>query len=152
MPILSETDRRTGGFTLFEMLVTLVILAVATTLVGISLANRSADWTLDRAVEQSVDDLHRARVHARTRGEPVVIDILADGYRIDRLGVERHWADGVEADWRVVEAARSRRPAQIVLPPERLAVPRVELRLTNPAGTVRVDLEPLTGQVSHVAE
>lgn len=149
MPISRAIDDGSAGFSLVEILVALVVLAMAASLVGISLAGRSQAWQLDRAGQTLSDDLRRARLTARTRGVPVVIEIRPGGYAIESLGLERTWPDALEARWQVIEPARVREPVRLVLPAQRFAMPRVDIQLVNPTGEIRITMDPVTGQVHH---
>ena len=133
----SRSDDGQGGFTLFELLVALIVMALAMSLVGVSLSGRSQEWALQRQADLLADDLRRVRLLVRGRGEAAVIDIAENGYRIEMLDVERVWSDGFKP------------AAQIFLPPERLAWPALEVELENAAGSRVLHVDPITGRVSH---
>lgn len=145
----SRSDDGQGGFTLFELLVALIVMALAMSLVGVSLSGRSQEWALQRQADLLADDLRRVRLLVRGRGEAAVIDIAENGYRIEMLDVERVWSDGLSVRWMNNDGDGFKPAAQIFLPPERLAWPALEVELENAAGSRVLHVDPITGRVSH---
>ncbi len=92
-------SRRSRGFSLFEMLAALVVLALATGLVVSRIAGSSVTDRADRAAETLVDDLRRAQLLARGRAVVVPVFRTETGYRIDGLSIVREWPIGLVASW-----------------------------------------------------
>ncbi|WP_300528954.1 type II secretion system protein [Maricaulis sp.] len=140
-------DDRRAGFTLFELLIALTIMATALSLVGVSLSGRSQEWALQRQSDVLADDLRRVRLAVRGRGEAAVIVIHDRGYRIEILEVERSWPSGLSAHWQRDDGDGFKPAEEIFLPPERLAWPALEIELRNAAGSRRLEVDAITGRV-----
>lgn len=90
---------RHRGFSLFEMLAALVVLALATGLVASRISPPSASERLDQAAELLADDLRRAQLQARRSAAAVLVAVTETGYHIDALSVGRDWPAGLNARW-----------------------------------------------------
>lgn len=78
------------GFTLIELMVVLVIMGVVAT--GISLSVNSLHSRDEaRALERLRRVLEATAQRAMTRGQPLAVDLLADGYRFSTLDTDGHW-------------------------------------------------------------
>ncbi|MFZ5616935.1 MAG: pilus assembly FimT family protein [Pseudomonadota bacterium] len=95
----SAKNRRQRGLTLVEILVGLSILSLATGIAGAAIAARAPRLAVDRAADELMTDLKRARLSAEASGEPVLIEADAAGYKIAALGIDRRYAHGVVALW-----------------------------------------------------
>lgn len=85
-----RTGDRVRGFTLIEVLVVLAIVSVVATGVSLSVESlRQQDTT--REVERLRLVLEATAERARTRGQPLAFELLADGYRFSRLDTDGRW-------------------------------------------------------------
>lgn len=141
-------DAGSRGFTLIEVMVVLVIMGVVAT--GITLSVNSQQGRDEaRALERLRRVLEATAQRAMTRGQPLAVELLADGYRFRILGMDGNWRvlndppifverilpagmawAGLEWNGRVATAAGQRlvfggRPAEYVL------------QLDTPKGTAR---------------
>lgn len=87
------------GVTLFEMLVALTIISLATGVVGAGVSARAPQLVVDRATDALVVDLKRARLAAQTSGDPIIISADAGGYLIPALSIDRVYPNGLIARW-----------------------------------------------------
>lgn len=96
-PGISDTRQRmasrsqsSGGFTLIEVLVVLIIIGVVASGTSIGLdALRARDT--DLAVDRLRHVLEAAAEHAQIRGRPIALDRLPDGYRFSMLDADGSW-------------------------------------------------------------
>jgi general secretion pathway protein H len=126
------------GFTLIELLVVLAIVAIASTLVAVSLRD-SAQSQLDEEAERLAALLEAARTEARSSGivvrwEPASAD-ASDGASFRFIGLPRssnlpsRWLrQGVAAE--VVGARAVLLGPEPILPPQRIVLSKDERRVT----------------------
>lgn len=132
--------------TLFELLVALVIVAAATTFVGVAVSAGQDARRLDQAADQLERDLARLGQQARLQGHGLTLHIEADGYRVDGLDLRRHWPAGLDSAWAVRADGRWRVVERVdILPPPSPLELRVRLR--RDGETRDVHLAPLSGRV-----
>ena len=137
MPMSAHGNKRCGrarGFTLIELLVVLAIVAIASSLVVVSMRD-SAQSQLDEEAERLGALLESARTEARASGitvrwEPASAD-STDGASFRFPGLPRstnlptHWLrDGVSAE--VVGARAVLLGPEPILPPQRIVLRRDE--------------------------
>ncbi len=79
-------EGRSGGFTLIELITTLVLLAVLVSLVAPRMDGYIARSQLDSAASQLAGDINYARMAAIRSSQQVVVVIEADRYTIRRPG------------------------------------------------------------------
>lgn len=81
---------RTPGFTLIEVMVVLVIMGIVAT--GITLSVNSLHGRDEaRALERLRRVLEATAQRAMTRGQPLGVELLADGYRFSTLEADGNW-------------------------------------------------------------
>ena len=134
---------RQRGFTMIEILVVMLIVAIAT--VSVTLALRDSSQTqLEREAERLAALLESARAEARVAGLPVrwrpVEDASGSGFRFEglpeRIQLPRQWlADDMHAE---IEGAQS-----LLLGPEPL-IPAQALRLRHGNYSVRISSDGLS--------
>jgi len=92
---------RSRGFTLLELLIVVVIVALATTLVALSIPSNSGR-ALSRDAERLAALLEAARAQSRAAGVPVTWRLTANGFAFDGLPTSTvdghaplpdHWLD-----------------------------------------------------------
>ncbi len=82
--------RRTAGFTLIEVLVVLAIVSLVAAGVSLSVESlRQQDTT--REIQRLRLVLEATAERARTHGQPIAFELLADGYRFSRLDTDGRW-------------------------------------------------------------
>lgn len=131
-----------------EMLAALGVLALAASLVTAQLRRPDEQARLDQAAEALMRDVQRAQIEARRSGEAVMLVLTDEGYRIEALGLERGWSQGVQARGGIRLATGWRETGGLLLAGRPLAheEARIVLALDDgPSRTVRI--EPITGQV-----
>lgn len=150
--------RRMAGFTLIELMVVLVIVALVGTGLSLSLGvvhGREAH----RAIERLRLVLEATAERAIVRGQPIAIDFLADGYRFTAyetdgswrplqeapVFVERVWPEEVRLQNLMVEGEDRSAAPRLVFGS---ATPEFELRLQTAAGVVTLQ-GLVTGAVVH---
>lgn len=136
---------RARGFTLIEVLVVLLILGIAVS--GASLGLTAIER---RDTELAVRRLQRvlevAAARAQTLGQIIEFEILANGYRFNRLDVGGHWVPLDEPPWLVAKdlppglAWRALVQASGEQGRVRFGIfaPRYALSLNTPEGVVRL--------------
>jgi len=88
-----------AGLTLVETLIAVAILSLATGVAGGVIGALSPRLVVERAVDQLLVDLKRARLEAETAGTPVVLRIEPDGYVVNALKLERKFQSGISVHW-----------------------------------------------------
>ena len=83
-PTLAKPLRRTGGFTLLELLIVVTIMAIATAGVGLSLRSGSAT-SLEREAQRLAALLESARAQSRMTAVPVRWRPTATGFSFEGL-------------------------------------------------------------------
>lgn len=97
---ISEKNRSSErGMTLFEALIAVAILALASGVAAGAIGALSPRLVVDRAADQLVVDLKRARLAAQTSGSSVTILATDDGYRVHGLDIDRRFPSGLANDW-----------------------------------------------------
>ncbi len=133
---------RDAGFTLFEMMVALVIGALFTaSLAGLS-RTISPRVELRATIERVAADFERARLEARRTGRPVAVNLGDSGYEIDALALHGDW-DG--ADFTLVEGQFY--AGVLTLSPEPFASPPAVFELSRDGLAARVEIRPASGRV-----
>ncbi|WP_291844222.1 GspH/FimT family pseudopilin [Maricaulis sp.] len=146
---LQGSRARDAGVSLFELLVALAILAIATSLAGVAIGAGFRDRVLERAANQLERDLNQARIDARMSGQPVRIEISETGYRLPALGSAGvDWHGSVAAEWRTVEAGRSRPIDQVDIPPQPVSALHLVVTLRDDRRETRLEMRPYSARIS----
>lgn len=143
-----QAARLPRGFTLIEIMVVLVIVGVFA-----GLASLSIDGMQSRRSDEEVSRLRRllemAGDYADTRGTPLAVDFLPNGYRFSALQAsgewhllfapspfaERSWGTGVSVASLEVDGTPVEAPLRIVFGTE---APEYRLQLATPEGSKQV--------------
>ena len=124
MQISAAGNKATSlGFTLLELLVVLVIVALVSVGVGFSMRDASL-VQLDREAERLAALLESARARSQVSGVPVRWRAQTDGFRFEGLAateLPRHWLD---PDTRAVNPADPAQEATLLLGPEPIIGPQ----------------------------
>ena len=89
-PTLQRPRRCVQGFTLIEVMVVLVIIALTAT--GISVALDAVQGReASRAVERLRLVLEATAERASVRGQPIAVEFIADGYRFSAFETDGNW-------------------------------------------------------------
>lgn len=88
-----------AGMTLVETLVALAVLSLATGVAAGAVGALSPRLAVERAADQLIVDLKRARLEAETTGAPINIDINAHGYGISALQIGRIHQSDLTVRW-----------------------------------------------------
>lgn len=99
MRIFAKNNSAQIGMTLVETLVALAILSLATGIAAGAVSALSPRLAVERAADQLIVDLKRARLEAETSGAPINIEIRADGYSIDALSVSQVYRSELQVLW-----------------------------------------------------
>ncbi|WP_031555904.1 pilus assembly FimT family protein [Parvularcula oceani] len=83
------------GFTLFELLIVLAVLAAATGIVGFALQGNGSSMTVRGAADRFASDLSRVATAARATGEAMTVELATDGYTATALGIDVRLSRGV---------------------------------------------------------
>lgn len=144
-----KAARRSAGFTLIEVMVVLVIVALVGTGLSVGLGVVQGRET-EREVERLRLVLEATAERALVRGQAITLEFLADGYRFSAFEtdgtwrplkdapvfVERVWPEGVRVHGLRVEGEDRSALPRIVFG---TATPEFELRLSTPSGEVILD-------------
>lgn len=84
------SERRAAGFTLIEVMVVMLIVAVAIAGVSVSL-DALAGRETGREIERLQRVLEASAERAEIRGQPLAIEFLADGYRFFAYAPDDGW-------------------------------------------------------------
>jgi len=142
----SAADRQ-GGFTLFELLIALLIMASVSSFVAVSMSNRADTSVIDRAQQNLIRDLQRARLEARTSGLGIDIVIDESGYQMAQINVDREWPAGVEVVWRSRQFERWNAVRQVTITPSRLSSLSLDIELQRDDVERHVIYDPISGRV-----
>ena len=142
------------GFTLIEVLVVLTIVGLVASGISLSLETLRGRDT-DRAIERLRHVLEHTAERAQTRGQPIALELLTDGYRFSTLDTDGRWVAFEEAPLfveRVLPNDLSWGGLRLDTGETRRLVfgnraPRFELAVDTPAGRVLLSGTP-TGAVS----
>ena len=132
------------GVSLVELLAALAILAAAVSLSAAGMGGGAERRALETAAYQLKDDLHRARLAARSSGDPVEVRYDREGYAIAVLDIDRHYPSGLEAGWEV-EGRTGQGLARLA--PTRLGQQEIAVTLRHGAKARRVELAAMTGEI-----
>lgn len=145
----ADTSRQCAerGVTLFELLIALAILAVAAGFVGSAMGRSLEGRAFDRTVRTVADDLRRGRLAALESGEPVLVEVDEDGYRIAREAIERRWPEDVTADWRAMRDGRRIATDRFTIGSDRIAALHLQVAITRGERRRVVIMDPVTARV-----
>ena len=111
------------GFTLLELLVVLVIVALVSVGVGFSMRDAS-QVQLDREAERLAALLESARARSQVSGVPVRWRARADGFRFEGLAATELPHQWLDPDTRAVNQADPAQQATLLLGPEPIIGPQ----------------------------
>lgn len=106
MPISARNRGAERGATLLETLIAVAILSLASGVAAGAIGAMSPRLIVDRAADQLIVDLKRARLAGETSGEPVAIVADAGGYGVRALDLQRRFRAGLSGKWNGADAAR----------------------------------------------
>lgn len=90
LPALLTSGSRHRGFTLIEVLIVLAIVSLVAAGVSLTVESlRQQDTT--RELQRLRLVLEASAERARTHGQPLAFELLADGYRFSRLDTDGRW-------------------------------------------------------------
>ncbi|AMO23440.1 hypothetical protein GCM10027034_40640 [Ramlibacter solisilvae] len=122
---------RARGFTLFELLIVVAIIAIASA--GVSFALRDSQVTLlDREAKRLAALLESARAQSRASGVPVRWRTTGDGFRFEGV------VAGTLPDHWLAEGTHAQGPAVLVLGPEPIIGPQAVVLMSAAAPDVSV--------------
>jgi prepilin-type N-terminal cleavage/methylation domain-containing protein len=136
-----------GGFTLFELLIALLVMASVSSFVAVSMSNRADTSVIDRAQQNLVSDLQRARLEARSRGLGVDVLIDESGYQMAQIDIDRDWPTGVEVVWRSRQFERWNDVRRVTITPRRLSSLNLDIELQRDGVERHVIYDPISGRV-----
>lgn len=131
-------SRHTGGFTLLEIMVVILIMGVMVTFASLSIGSRINEDKLENEARRAEAIIRLASEEAEAKGVEIGLRFSEGGYRLLTLNAQRHWEDyelggplrrRSFADPFSLELRVEGRP--IVLPPE--LSPEQELALAESA-------------------
>ena len=114
---------RSRGFTLLELLVVLVIVALVSVGVGFSMRD-SSQVQLDREAERLAALLESARARSQVSGVPVRWRAQPGGFRFEGLAVTELPQQWLDADTRAVSQTSPAQAATLLLGPEPVIGPQ----------------------------
>jgi prepilin-type N-terminal cleavage/methylation domain-containing protein len=142
-----ETRRSIVGFSLFEMMVALSVLALSTSIVMLMVAPRQAERRLDGAVTRLERDLQSAQLQARRAGTSYDLLVRNDGYDVPAAGISVQWPSAIRAEWQARRSGQWRSVQQLRLTGAPLSREAAIIELTAGAHTRTVRLQAITGRV-----
>lgn len=83
---------RTRGFTLIEITIVMVIIAILFALVTVSIGHRAADEKLQMEAQRLQQLIGLAAEQAQLRSQQIGLEFGSDGYRFLLLGKDRKWS------------------------------------------------------------
>lgn len=105
-----------AGFSLMELLVALTILALAMSVVSLSVSRRSPSFEMRRAAADTASLIREARLAAQSTGRPVRVVFDAEGRSITGVGdAPVRVPDGIEAS---LVSSASAGPSAIIFFPD----------------------------------
>ena len=117
------SNTRNRGFTLLELLVVLVIVALVSVGVGFSLRD-SSQVQLDREAERLAALLESARARSQVSGVPVRWRAQPGGFRFEGLAATELPQQWLDADTRAVSQTNPAQGATLLLGPEPIIGPQ----------------------------
>ena len=144
----SPTRMAEKGFTLFEMMVALAVIALATSVVTLMVLPRQGERALDAASVGLMRNLQAAQLVARDTGRPVVVDVTAYGYRIAATDTEVNWPDGWQVDWARMGPSGWQTVDRLRLSGATLSREAARIELRSGGRSRIVSVERMTGRVS----
>ena len=127
------------GFTLLELLVVLVIVALVSVGVGFSMRDAS-QVQLDREAERLAALLESARARSQVSGVPVRWRAQADGFRFEGLAATELPQQWLDPDTRAVNQADPAQQATLLLGPEPIIGPQSVVLISRSQSDRRVRL------------
>ena len=127
------------GFTLLELLVVLVIVALVSVGVGFSMRDAS-QVQLDREAERLAALLESARARSQVSGVPVRWRAQADGFRFEGLAATELPQQWLDPDTRAVNPADPAQEATLLLGPEPIIGPQSVVLTSSSQSDRRVRL------------
>jgi len=127
------------GFTLLELLVVLVIVALVSVGVGFSMRDAS-QVQLDREAERLAALLESARARSQVSGVPVRWRAQADGFRFEGLAATELPQQWLDPDTRAVNPADPAQQATLLLGPEPIIGPQSVVLTSSSQSDRRVRL------------
>lgn len=141
------TGRTQGGFTLLEMLVVIVLIAVAVGLVSYGITRGLDNVRAREAARTLALTLRGARTQAMTSGQPASVNFdLAARHYLPPPGHLQPLPDGMNVQLTTAQVLRQGQRADVVFFPDGSSTGG-SIRLSKDRRTWRVDIAWLTGDV-----
>ncbi|WP_203292338.1 type II secretion system protein [Maricaulis parjimensis] len=150
-PALGGHDRN-SGFTLFELLIVLAIMAVLASFTGLAVIRAVQGNVLERTAAGLTQDLRRARRDAVQQGVDVQLEVTETGYRIWTDGDAQAlmaWPADVEASLAFDEGQGWQRVSSVAIPQQGIPLFLFRLVLTQGDQRQTIQLDPISGEVRH---
>lgn len=129
---------RRAGFSLMELLVALTILALAMSVVSLSVSRRSPSFEMRRAASETVSLMREARLAAQAGGVPAMVVFDPEARRISGpQGEAVKVPEGIETS--LVSAASAGGPAIIFFPDGSSTGGKLSFEILGRRETVSVD-------------
>ena len=131
------------GFTLAEMLVALAVASLGALLVAASINARSPRLLVNRAADELLVDLKRARLLSETSGDRVRLTATPDGYEATAAGIDRSLPRAITIEW------NGARTAEIDFA-SGFDQSGMEIRISARKTEALISIAPVTGKITRV--